>query len=49
MKKPVPQMGSTRVQRWAVTLSANEYNIVFKPGKHHANADALSRCAGNSA
>lgn len=20
-----------------------EYNIVYKPGKHHANADALSR------
>lgn len=43
MKKPIPQMGSPRVQRWAVTLSAYEYNIVYKPGKHHANMDALSR------
>ncbi|XP_030580469.1 uncharacterized protein K02A2.6-like [Archocentrus centrarchus] len=43
MKKPIPQMGSPRVQRWAVTLSAYEYHIVYKPGKHHANADALSR------
>lgn len=42
-KKPMPQMGSPRVQRWAVTLSAYEYNIEYKPGKHHANADALSR------
>ncbi|XP_054875417.1 uncharacterized protein K02A2.6-like [Amphiprion ocellaris] len=36
-------MGSPRVQRWAVKLSAYQYNIVYKPGKHHANADALSR------
>ncbi|XP_061570028.1 uncharacterized protein K02A2.6-like [Cololabis saira] len=43
VRKPIPQMGSPRVQRWAVTLSAYEYNIVYKPGKHHANADALSR------
>lgn len=43
MKKPMPQMGSPRVQRWAMTLSAYEYSIVYKPGKHHANADALSR------
>ena len=42
-KKPIPQMGSPRVQRWAVHLSAYEYNLVYKPGKHHANADALSR------
>ena len=42
-KKPIPHMGSPRVQRWAVHLSAYEYNIVYQPGKHHANADALSR------
>ncbi|XP_041651122.1 uncharacterized protein K02A2.6-like [Cheilinus undulatus] len=42
-KKPIPQMGSPRVQRWAVHLSAYEYKIVYKPGKQHANADALSR------
>ncbi|XP_061156017.1 uncharacterized protein K02A2.6-like [Syngnathus typhle] len=42
-KKPIPQMGSPRVQRWAVKLSAYQYNIVYKPGKHHANADAVSR------
>ena len=36
-------MGSPRVQRWAVLLRAYEYRIVYKPGKEHANADALSR------
>lgn len=43
VKKPIPQMGSPRVQRWTVTLSAYEYNIVYKARKHHANADALTR------
>lgn len=42
-KKAVPQMGSPRVQRWAVLLRAYEYRMVYKPGKDHANADALSR------
>ncbi|XP_033992114.1 uncharacterized protein K02A2.6-like [Trematomus bernacchii] len=42
-KKPIPQMGSPRVQRWAVHPSAYEYHIVYKPGKNNANADALSR------
>ncbi|XP_060742372.1 uncharacterized protein K02A2.6-like [Tachysurus vachellii] len=41
--KSVPQMSSPRVQRWAVTLRAYEYNIIYRPGKDHANADALSR------
>ncbi|XP_041863718.1 uncharacterized protein K02A2.6-like [Melanotaenia boesemani] len=41
--KQIPQMGSPRVQRWAVRLSAYQYKIVYKPGKQHANEDALSR------
>lgn len=41
--KAVPQMASPRIQHWAVTLTAYEYDIVYKPGKHHSNADALSR------
>ncbi|XP_043911581.1 uncharacterized protein K02A2.6-like [Protopterus annectens] len=41
--KAVLQMVSPRIQRWAVTLRAYEYEIVYKPGKHHSNADALSR------
>lgn len=41
--KAVPQMASLRIQRWAVTLRAYEYTIMYKEGKHHNNADALSR------
>ncbi|XP_043916150.1 LOW QUALITY PROTEIN: uncharacterized protein K02A2.6-like [Protopterus annectens] len=41
--KAVPQMVSPRIQRWAVTLRAYEYEIVYKPGKHHSNVDVLSR------
>ena len=41
--KPIPQMASGRVQRWALTLAASEYSIVHKAGTANANADALSR------
>lgn len=41
--KAVPQMASPRIQRWAVTLRAYEYEIIYRPGKDHGNADALSR------
>nr|XP_055054019.1 uncharacterized protein K02A2.6-like [Misgurnus anguillicaudatus] len=39
-KKPVPQMGSQKVQRWATLLRAYEYKILYKPRQEHANADA---------
>ncbi|XP_061584204.1 LOW QUALITY PROTEIN: uncharacterized protein K02A2.6-like [Cololabis saira] len=39
----VPQMVSPRVQRWAVTLGAYNYVMVYKAGKDHGNADAFSR------
>ena len=41
--KGVPAMAASRIQRWALTLSAYEYSITYRPGKDHANADALSR------
>ena len=41
--KSVPAMASARIQRWALTLSAYNYNIKYRPGKHLANADFLSR------
>ncbi|KAL5473476.1 hypothetical protein EMCRGX_G027965 [Ephydatia muelleri] len=41
--RPVPAMASSRIQRWALTLSAYSYKMVFKSGKQQANADALSR------
>ena len=39
----IPQMASSRIQRWAVILSAYNYSIRYKPGKQLCNADALSR------
>ena len=39
----IPQMASARLQRWELTLGAYDYNISYRPGKNHANADMLSR------
>ena len=39
----IPAMASARIQRWALTLSAYSYEIRYKPGADHANADGLSR------
>ena len=41
--REIPAMASARVQRWALTLSAYDYVIRYKPGAKLANADALSR------
>uniref|UniRef100_A0A8C2FFT4 Gypsy retrotransposon integrase-like protein 1 n=2 Tax=Cyprinus carpio TaxID=7962 RepID=A0A8C2FFT4_CYPCA len=41
--KGIPSMASARIQRWALTLSAYQYRIVYRAGKENANADALSR------
>ena len=42
-KRSIPQMASSRIQRWALTLSAYRYSIRYKAGKHLCNADAFSR------
>jgi len=39
--KCIPPLASARVQRWALTLSAYQYTIVYRAGKDNANADAL--------
>ena len=36
-------MASGRIQRWALTLAAYEYDLIYRPGKENGNADALSR------
>ena len=36
-------MASSRIQRWAITLSAYRYSIRYKKGQLLGNADALSR------
>ncbi|XP_057674326.1 uncharacterized protein K02A2.6-like [Corythoichthys intestinalis] len=43
--RAIPQMASPRLQRWAITLGGYDYNIIYKAGKDHANADAFSRLA----
>ena len=42
-KKGIPSLAAARLQRWAVFLSAYQYEIQFKPTEQHANADGLSR------
>ena len=42
-KKAIPQMAPARVQRGALTLSSYDYNISYKSGKPHCNANMLSR------
>ena len=41
-QRPIPALASARIQRWALTLSAYDYSIAYKPGKELANADSLS-------
>ena len=42
-KKGIPSLAAARLQRWAVLLSAYQYEIHFKPTDAHGNADGLSR------
>ena len=41
--RPVPAMASSRIQRWALTLSAYDYTMCYKPGNQQSHADSLSR------
>ena len=41
--KGIPEMGTSRVQRWAVTLSTYQFSIRYRPTKKHSNADVCSR------
>ena len=42
--RAIPQMASASIQQWAITLSAYNYSIEYKPGQcNNSNADALSR------
>ena len=40
--KGVPVMAASRIQRWALTLSAYKHTIIYRPGKDQGHADALS-------
>ena len=39
----VPSLAAARLQRWALLLSAYDYDIKYKSTDAHANADCLSR------
>ena len=42
-KTGIPPIAAARMQRWAFTLSAYQYDKMFKPTNQHSNADVLSR------
>ncbi|PFX15182.1 Retrovirus-related Pol polyprotein [Stylophora pistillata] len=42
-KRGIPVLAASRLQRWAIQLSAYQYDIEYRASKDHANADALSR------
>ena len=41
--KAVPAMASPRIQRWALLLAAYDYELAYREGSKHGNADGLSR------
>ena len=41
--KPLPLMASARVQRWAMLLSAYNYQLMYSPASQQTHCDALSR------
>ena len=42
-KKPIPEMASGRIQRWALMLQAYSFELYHRSGKSLGTADALSR------
>ena len=42
-EKATPLMASSRMQRWAFTFLAYEYELLYRPGNENGNADGLSR------
>ena len=41
--KAIPSMAAARKQRWAITLSAYNYILKYRPGSLNSNADFFSR------
>ena len=42
-KPAVPTLAAARMQRWALVLSAYDYDLEYRRSEEHLNADALSR------
>ena len=46
--KSIPSVAASRIQRWAIILSACNYDLIFKSGRKYGNADSMSRyCHSN--
>ena len=41
--KGIPETAASRLQRWAIVLSAYNYEVKYQPSEKHGNAYALSR------
>jgi hypothetical protein len=39
----IPLLAASCMQRWALLLSAHQYNIKYRRSEQHCNADGLSR------
>ena len=42
-KSAIPTLAAARMQRWALVLSAYDYETEYKVSEDHANCDALLR------
>ena len=42
-KSAVPTLAAARMQRWALVLSAYDYDLMYRRSEGHSNADGLSR------
>ena len=42
-KKGLPALAASRLHRWAETLMTYSFEIIYRKGKNHQNADGLSR------
>ena len=47
-RKGLPPIAVSRLQRWAIQLSAYQYDIKYRSSKQNANADAFSRLQGGT-
>ena len=43
-KSGIPTLAALRMQHWALTLSAYDYDVVYRSNENHGNSDYFSRC-----
>ena len=48
-KTAIPMLAAAHMQRWALILSAYQYNIEYRKSNDNANADAMSRLPAGTA